>query len=114
MTDQDGPVKYQGLELKKVKEFKYLGRVFQTNGGSLEHLNKQQESSKRKIMMLNSFFFRGKGLNPGYCRNIVNSAANSQILYGLKTCIKDLYCEEIANKYDIAERKMMRAAIRCE
>ena len=65
-------------------------------------------------MMLNSFFYRGKGLNPGYCRNIVNSAANSQILYGLKTCIKDLYCEEIASKYDIAERKMMRAAIRCE
>ena len=65
-------------------------------------------------MILNSFFYRGKGISPGYCRNIVNSAANSQILYGLKTCVRDLYCEEIANKYDISERKMLRAAFRCE
>lgn len=65
-------------------------------------------------MVLNSLFYRGKGITPSYCRNLINSVANSQILYGLKTCIKDLYCEEIANKYDIAERKMLRAAIRCE
>ena len=65
-------------------------------------------------MVLNSFFYRGKGINPGYCRNMVNSTVNPEILYGLKICIKDLYCEEIANKYDISERKMLRAALRCE
>ena len=26
----------------------------------------------------------------------------------------DLYCDEVANKYNIQERKMIRAAFRCE
>ena len=28
--------------------------------------------------------------------------------------MRDLYCDEVAEKYNIAERKMLRAAFRCE
>ena len=65
-------------------------------------------------MLLNNFFYRGQGISPGHCRNIVNSAANAQILYGLKSCVRNLYCDEVAKKYNIQERKMLRAAFRRE
>ena len=65
-------------------------------------------------MAITSFVLRGKGLSSCLARNLVNSAANSQILYGLKTFINDLQFEEIAEHYDIANRRMLRATLKSE
>ena len=45
----------------------------------------------------------GKGLAINHDINLVIGAANASILNDLKTCIKDIQLNEIANHYDISQ-----------
>lgn len=77
-------LKYRGQDIKRVKQYKYLGKIIESNLGHEKHLEEQLLKAQKTNIQLVPFMLRGNGISPSMSRNLIVGAMQAQTEYGLK------------------------------